>query len=102
MGTITKTTTDEKRLFLAKEAFGAPRSVQGGILCEHGDVKRVESPKRFKLFSEGALLVRIETGSGFIKWKRGEFPFGAQDVLRVEGAGEFELNGACTFLYCNE
>lgn len=102
MGTYTKIECDDARLLLPKEAFCSPRTVQGGTMAQANGVKRVESPKRFKLFSEGVLLLHIAEGNGFIKWKRGEIPFCADETLRFERAGEIELNGKCTFLYLNE
>lgn len=92
----------DARLLLPKEAFCSPRTVQGGTMTETDGVKRVESPKRFKLFSENVLILHIAEGNGFIKWKRGEIPFCANETLRFERAGEIELNGKCTFLYLNE
>lgn len=102
MGTIERTAERDERLFLAEEQFSDARAVQGGVLSVCGDVKHVKSPKRFKLYCDGTLLLRIAEGKGFIKWARGEFPFAAGDILRLRNAGEAELNGACAFFYCKE
>ncbi len=61
-------------------------------------VGRVETPRRYKLFTEGRDELYILSGSGHFKWARGETPFAAGESFVAENAGEYELNGACTFI----
>ncbi len=102
MGTIERMAERDERLFPAEEQYTNARTVQGAVLSACGEVKYVKSPKRFKIYSNGTLLLRITEGGGFIKWARGEFPFAAGDILRLNNVGETELNGACAFIYCTE
>lgn len=102
MGTIERKAEADERLFLPAERFTNAHAVQGGELRACGEVKYVKSPKRHKLYGEGTLLLRVIEGEGFIKWARGEFPFAAGDILRLNNVGEAELNGACAFIYCTE
>ena len=82
----------------SSETFGAPGKVQGGILRTCGNTVYVESGGRFKRFAEGPEYVKIVAGSGHFKWARGETPFAAGESFVAENAGEYELNGACTFI----
>ncbi len=102
MGTIERMAERDERLFPAEEQYTNARTVQGAVLSACGNVKHVKSPKRFKIYSNGTLLLRITEGGGFIKWARGEFPFAAGDLLRLKHTGEAELNGACAFYYIQE
>ena len=84
---------EDKSAFVFSE-----KKVQGAELGKRGDDLYTVSPGRFKLFAEGKERVNILEGSGYIKWKRGEIPFCAGDAFEADGAGEYEVNGNCTFI----
>lgn len=67
-----------------------------------GGDRLVESGGRFKLDCAARGALYILSGSGFIKWARGETPFSAGDAFVLEETGETELNGACAFLFTRE
>ena len=73
------------------------KTVQGAAVGKRGDDLYVISARRFKLYTEGQERIDVLAGSGFIKWKRGEIPFCEGDAFEADAAGEYELNGACTF-----
>ena len=64
-----------------------------------GNVLHVVSGGRYKLFTEGVDYVKILSlsGTGFIKWARGELPLSEGDIVAAEQPGEYEINGLCTF-----
>lgn len=76
--------------------------VQGARTGRRGNARFVDSPRRFKLFSEGNDVVCFLRGSGHFKWQRGETPFAAGDAFRIEGEGEYEVNGPCAFIVVRE
>ena len=73
------------------------KKVQGASVGKKDDDLYIISPRRFKLYTEGTETVHVLSGSGYIKWKRGEIPFAAGDAFLTEAPGEYELNGACEF-----
>ncbi len=73
-------------------------AVQGAHIGKSGNALLIVSPRRYKLFTEGTDRVKILEGAGFFKWKRGETPFRAGDCFAVCKVGEYELNGAGTFI----
>lgn len=74
------------------------KKVQGASVGRKGDELYIISPRRFKLYTEGTETVHVLSGSGYIKWKRGEIPFAEGDAVLAEAPGEYEVNGACTFI----
>ncbi len=84
--------------FPARGAFGEARSVQSGTIRTCSNALLIESGGRFKRFSDGTEYIRIEEGSGYFKWKRGELPFAAGDVFEAERPGEYDFYGAGVFL----
>ncbi len=78
-------------------SFGEGK-VQGASLGKCGKNLLVKGAKRFKLYSEGTDLIRIEEGSGHFKWKGGETDFTPGDCFEAEGLGEYEVNGSGKFL----
>lgn len=83
---------EEKEAFIFSE-----KTVQGAKVGKRGADMYIESPRRFKLFSDAKERVDVLEGEGFIKWKRGEIPFSAGDAFETDAAGEYELNGNCAF-----
>lgn len=83
---------------LKREDFAfSDKKVQGAEVGKRGDDLYVLSPRRFKLRGETKEDVFVLSGSGYIKWKRGEIPFAAGDAFTADEAGEYELNGNCVF-----
>ncbi len=101
MKRLTKTTDPAiAELFrLSPEDLGEPVRVQGGEKRARGNVLHVVSGGRYKLFTEGVDYVKILSlsGTGFIKWARGELPLSEGDIVAAEQPGEYEINGLCTF-----
>ena len=82
----------------AEEFTFSEKKVQGARVCRCGGMLYIDSPRRYKLYSEGTDEVHILTGCGHFKWARGETPFAAGESFVAEHAGEYEVNGACTFI----
>lgn len=82
----------------AEEEFAfSEKKVQGARVGKRGETMLyIESPRRYKLYTDGADRVHILSGSGHFKWARGETPFAAGESFLAEQTGEYELNGACT------
>lgn len=84
------------------EAFDAKFSgavkVQGGLKYSCGNLLKIESGGRYKLFTESRDYVKFLQGNGHFKWARGEVPFSEGDVFLAEETGEYEVNGTCVFL----
>lgn len=78
--------------------FSEPVKVQGGLKCESGNLVKVVSGGRFKLFTKTRDYVKFLAGNGHFKWARGETAFAEKDVFLIEEAGEYEINGKCEFL----
>ncbi len=79
-------------------AFSEARTVQNAAVCSAEGALRITSSGRFKRFAAPAEYIRIERGSGYIKWKRGELPFAEGDLLYAERADEYDFYGAGDFL----
>ncbi len=84
------------------EAFGEARSVQSGSVRSCKNLLLIESGGRFKRFCTGTEIVRIEQGSGHLKWKRGELPFAEGDIFAAEDVGEYDFYGGGVFLIVKE
>lgn len=82
----------------AREEFGEARAVQSGTVRVCRNAVLIESGGRFKRFSDAKEYIRIESGEGHIKWKRGELPFCAGDVFLADEAEEYDFYGAGIFL----
>lgn len=83
----------------AEESFTfSEQKVQGAAIAAMGEYLCVRSPRRYKLFTEGEDVLLVLTGGGHFKWKRGELPFAAGDCFQISAVGEYEVNGACTFI----
>lgn len=78
------------------------KTVQGAKLGRREGAICVISPRRYKLFCEGKDTLTFLQGSGHFKWQRGETPFAAGDAFLIEGTGEYEVNGGCTFVAVRE
>lgn len=78
--------------------FSDPVKVQGGLKYECGNLLKIESGGRYKLFTETRDYIKILEGGGHFKWARGETPFSAGDIFLAEEPGEYELNGKGVFL----
>ena len=74
------------------------KAVQGARVGKKENALYVDSPRRFKLFSEGTDTVHILSGNGHFKHARGETVFSAGESFRLENPGEYELNGRCAFI----
>lgn len=74
------------------------KTVQGARLGKKDNFLFVRSPRRYKLYADGVDTLLFLEGTGHIKWARGETAFCAGESIRVEGAGEYEVNGACAFV----
>jgi len=85
-------------LFIPAEAFSAPVRVQGGTKECCGNLIKITSGGRYKLFTESEDLICIAEGEGHFKWARGEIGFHAKECFSVKEAGEYELNGKGIFL----
>lgn len=72
--------------------------VQGARIGKKGSALLIISPRRYKLYTDGRDLVRIEEGHGFFKWKRGETPFSAGDCFEVCQTGEYEISGKGVYI----
>lgn len=87
----------------AAESFAfSDKTVQGARLGKRDNILYVVSPRRFKLYADRADTLTFLAGSGHFKWARGETDFAAGDTFRVEGEGEYEVNGNCTFIAVRE
>lgn len=83
----------------AEESFTfSEQKVQGAAIAAQGEYLCVRSPRRYKLFTEGEDVLLVLAGGGHFKWKRGELPFAAGDCFCISAVGEYEVNGACTFI----
>lgn len=82
----------------AEEFQFSDNRVQGARLGKRENMLYVESPRRFKLYSEKTDTLTFLAGSGHFKWARGEKDFSAGESYRIEGEGEYEVNGNCTFI----
>ena len=83
----------------AEESFTfSDKAVQGARLGKRENMLYVISPRRFKLYADRADTLTFLAGSGHFKWARGETDFAAGDTFRVEGEGEYVVDGACTFI----
>lgn len=78
------------------------KTVQGAKLGKRENMLYVISPRRFKLYADGADTITFLSGGGHFKWARGETDFAAGDIFRIEGEGEYEVNGNCTFIAVRE
>ena len=76
----------------------AEGTVQGASVGRAGNCLFVRSARRYTLFTEGTDEILFLEGSGHFKWARGETDFAAGDAFRVAQAGEYEVNGKCTFV----
>lgn len=83
---------------LDEALFSEPTHVQSADKRTYKNQLLVESPKRYKLFTDATDYVLILNGNGFIKWARGELRFTEGDIFCFEQTGEYELNGACRFV----
>lgn len=90
--------TGSAAAFVQEDFVFSDKTVQGARLGKRGDDLFVCSQRRFKLFSEGVDEVHFLEGNGHFKWARGETDFAAGDAFRVAQAGEYEVNGKCTFV----
>ena len=86
----------------AKTFEFSDKTVQGAKLGKRENMLYVISPRRFKLYAEKADTLTFLAGSGHFKWARGETDFSAGDIFRIEGEGEYEVNGNCTFIAVRE
>ena len=83
----------------AEEEFTfSDKTVQGARLGKRENMLYVVSPRRFKLYADGADTLTFLAGSGHFQWARGETDFSAGETFRIEGEGEYEVNGSCTFI----
>ena len=83
----------------AEADFSWQEKTVQGARCGRADGARiVRSPRRFKLFCEGRDELLFLDGNGHFKWARGETPFAAGQAFCIEGEGEYEVNGPCTFI----
>ena len=92
---------DLKKINRSDFVFNEAR-VQGALIGKHkkdGRILYIDSPRRFKLFSDGLNILVIESGGGTVKWKKGETQVFAGKVYRAEDIGEFEINGDCRFIF---
>ena len=88
----------ERALPAETEFVFSEKTVQGAKTGKKDDLLFVRSPRRFKLYTDGCDEVIFLEGAGHFKWARGETPFAAGDCFLVEKCGEYEVNGACTFV----
>jgi len=96
---ITKTDEKAEEFDFKEEDFTfTAEKVQGAKVGKKGNAIFVISPKRFKLYTEKTDLVKILSGTGHFKWARGETDFAAGDVFKISPDGEYEVNGAATFI----
>ena len=86
----------------AEEFEFSDKTVQGAKLGKRENMLYVVSPRRFKLFADKADTLTFLAGSGHFKWARGEKDFAAGETFRIEGEGEYEVNGNCTFIAVRE
>lgn len=86
----------------AEEFAFSDKTVQGAKLGKRGNMLYVVSPRRFKLYAEKADTLTFLAGNGHFKWARGETDFAAGESYRIEGEGEYEVNGSCTFIAARE
>lgn len=90
---IEKITVPQKEEFTMQEG-----TVQAATIGKCGKFLYVNSPKRYKLFTDGTDTVLFLSGNGFFKWKRGETKFACGDCFAVSETGEYEINGASEFI----
>lgn len=83
----------EKTQFVMQE-----QTVQGAKIGKSGNDLLIISPRRYKLYTDGADRVKIVEGEGFFKWKRGETKFRTGDNFEISQVGEYEINGKGTFV----
>lgn len=83
--------------FQEKDFIFSDKMVQGAFVAKKENALFVRSRSRYKLECDGVHVVYAD-GEGYVKWKRGEFPFSAGDVLRLEKTGEYEINGKGNYL----
>lgn len=95
---LTKLTELPFPFALDEALFSEPTHVQSAEKREYRNQLLIESPKRYKLFTDTMDYVLILSGKGFIKWARGELRFSEGDMFCFEETGEYELNGACKFV----
>ena len=86
----------------AEEFEFSDKAVQGATLGKRENMLYVVSPRRFKLYADKADTLTFRAGSGHFKWARGEKDFAAGETFRIEGEGEYEVNGNCTFIAVRE
>ena len=86
----------------AEEFEFSDKTVQGAKLGKREKMLYVVSPRRFKLYADKADTLTFISGSGHFKWARGETDFAAGESYRIEGEGEYEVNGNCTFIAVRE
>ena len=86
----------------AEEFEFSDKTVQGAKLGKRENMLYVVSPRRFKLFADKADTLTFLAGSGHFKWARGEKDFAGGETFRIEGEGEYEVNGNCTFIAVRE
>ena len=78
--------------------FQDPVHVQGGLKYTNGNLLKIESGGRYKLFTDTCDYIKFLQGSGHFKWARGETDFSAGDIFIAQETGEYEVNGKCVFL----
>ncbi len=81
-----------------KDFIFSDKPVQGARLGKSGNNLYISSPRRYKLYTDASDTVSFLEGSGHFKWARGEKDFKAGDTFLVQECGEYEINGACTFI----
>lgn len=87
-----------KELPQEKDFIFSEKPVQGARLGKSGKNLYICSPRRYKLYTDTSDTVCFLNGSGHFKWARGEMNFTAGDTFLVQECGEYEINGACTFI----
>lgn len=81
-----------------KDFIFSEKPVQGARLGKAGNDLYIASPRRYKLYTDKTDTVCILDGQGHFKWARGETNFAAGETFLVQECGEYEVNGACTFI----
>ena len=87
-----------KELPQEKDFIFSEKPVQGARLGKSGKNLYICSPRRYKLYTDTSDTVCFLNGSGHFKWARGEMNFTTGDTFLVQECGEYEINGACTFI----
>ncbi len=97
---------EDSDIFSVKEEnfVYSEKSVQGAKTANFKNALLIESPKRFKLFTEEVHFVKIlkSADGAHFKYSRGELPFKEGDCFEVNGVGEYELNGDGIYLVIKE